>query len=75
MKRALGDEYVLLIKHHPFVKQPPVVPEDCTDFAMDVTKLMDIEDLLFDDEEDFDDFDEDDMRYILKEAKIDWRRK
>ena len=33
MKRALGDEYVLLIKHHPFVKQPPVVPEDCADFA------------------------------------------
>ena len=33
MKRALGDEYVLLIKHHPFVKQPPVVPEDCADFC------------------------------------------
>ena len=46
MKRALGDEYVLLIKHHPFVKQPPVVPEDCADFAMDVTKSLEIDQLL-----------------------------
>ena len=46
MKRALGDEYVLLIKHHPFVKQPPVVPEDCADFAMDVTKRLEIDQLL-----------------------------
>lgn len=46
MKRALGDEYVLLIKHHPFVKQPPVVPEDCADFAMDVTKILEIDQLL-----------------------------
>lgn len=46
MKRALGDEYVLLIKHHPFVKQPPVVPEDCADFAVDVTKSLEIDQLL-----------------------------
>lgn len=46
MKRALGDEYVVLIKHHPFVKQPPVVPEDCVDFAMDVTKSLEIDQLL-----------------------------
>ena len=46
MKRALGAEYVLLIKHHPFVKQPPVVPEDCADFAMDVTKSLEIDQLL-----------------------------
>ena len=46
MKRALGDEYVLWIKHHPFVKQPPVVPEDCADFAMDVTKSLEIDQLL-----------------------------
>lgn len=46
MKRALGDEYVLLIKHHPFVKQPPAVPEDCADFAMDVTKSLEIDQLL-----------------------------
>ncbi len=46
MKRALGDEYVLLIKHHPFVKQPPVVSEDCADFAKDVTKSLEIDQLL-----------------------------
>ena len=46
MKRALGDEYVLLIKHHPFVKQPPVVPEDCADFASDVC-VSDYSSLIF----------------------------
>lgn len=46
MKEALGDEYVLLIKHHPFVKQPPIVPDDCADFAMDVTKSLEIDQLL-----------------------------
>lgn len=35
MKTALGDEYVLLIKHHPFVKKPPAIPRGCEDFAVD----------------------------------------
>lgn len=46
MKEALGDEYVLLLKHHPFVKKLPEVPEDCQNFAMDVTKALDIDKLL-----------------------------
>ena len=46
MKEALGDEYVLLLKHHPFVKKLPEVPEDCPNFAMDVTKALDIDKLL-----------------------------
>lgn len=46
MKEALEDEYVLLIKHHPFVKHPPIVPEECRDFAMDVTKELEIDELL-----------------------------
>ena len=37
MKYELGDEYVLLFKHHPLVR---------SDFAMDVTDTMTIEDLL-----------------------------
>lgn len=45
-KEKLGEDYVLVIKHHPLVRKPPVVPEECQNFAMDVTKLMDIEDLL-----------------------------
>lgn len=43
---ALGDEYVLLIKHHPVVKNPPAVPEAYKDFAMDVGNILSIEELL-----------------------------
>ena len=46
MKYALGDEYVLLFKHHPLVRNLPLIPEYCQDFAMDVTETMTIEDLL-----------------------------
>ena len=45
-KQALGDEYVMIIKHHPLVRHLPEVPQECKDFALDVTKTMDIEDLL-----------------------------
>lgn len=43
---ALGDDYVVLFKHHPLVKKPPVVPVEYFDFAVDVTQLMSIEELL-----------------------------
>ncbi len=43
---ALGDEYVLLIKHHPVVKNPPAVPEKYKNFAMDVGNILSIEELL-----------------------------
>ena len=33
MRAALGDEYALLIKHHPYVNNPPAIPESCKDFA------------------------------------------
>lgn len=33
MRRALGDGYALIVKHHPFVKSPPAIPEDCRGFA------------------------------------------
>ena len=33
MKEALGDEYALLIKHHPYVTNPPAIPDGCEDFA------------------------------------------
>ena len=45
-KEALGEEYVLLIKQHPLVRIRPEVPEDCREFAMDVTDSMAIDDLL-----------------------------
>ena len=33
MKEKLGRDWALLIKHHPFVKNPPAIPESCRDFA------------------------------------------
>lgn len=46
MKEALGGEYVLLIKHHPVVKKRPQIPKECSDFALDVTETLSIEELL-----------------------------
>ena len=46
MKKELENEYVLLTKHHPFVLNRPVIPEDCRDFAFDVTKTAEIDELL-----------------------------
>lgn len=46
MKRELGGEWVLLIKHHPFVKRPAPVPAECEDFAYLVKGGLSIDDLL-----------------------------
>lgn len=46
LNECLGDRYVLLIKHHPFVKKLPAIPIDCNDFAFDVTKTLNIDDLI-----------------------------
>ena len=39
----LGEEWVLLIKHHPHVKQRPPVPAGCEGFAFDVSESLSIE--------------------------------
>lgn len=44
--REFSDEYVILFKHHPFVKKRPKISEEYKDFAKDVTNDMSIEDLL-----------------------------
>lgn len=46
LKRRLQDKYVLLIKHHPFVRKLPEIPDDCRDFAFDVTEKLNIDDLI-----------------------------
>ena len=46
MMQQLGDDYVILMKHHPFVKERPVIDERCREFAFDVTDEMEIEELL-----------------------------
>ena len=40
------DEYVLLIKRHPFTKKAYPIPEEASGFAYDVTNELAIEDLL-----------------------------
>ena len=46
MKRAMGEDAVLLIKHHPFVRELPAIPEGCRDFAFDVTHDIAINELI-----------------------------
>ena len=36
---ALSDDYVLLIKHHPYVKKPPAIPAGCEHFAFMVPQV------------------------------------
>ena len=43
LKDRLAEEYVLLIKHHPFVKKRPPIPAGCEDFAFDVSDSLSIE--------------------------------
>ncbi|MDO5147006.1 MAG: CDP-glycerol glycerophosphotransferase family protein [Eubacteriales bacterium] len=45
-EQELGEEYVLISKHHPFVKVPPEIPEELSHFARDLTKELSIEDLI-----------------------------
>ncbi len=44
--QELKEDYVLIIKHHPYVKNPPLIDEIYSDFAVDLSKICDIEDLL-----------------------------
>ena len=39
MKQSLGDTWALLVKHHPFVRKRPPIPDDCADFACDVSDV------------------------------------
>lgn len=45
-KKHFQEEYVLVSKHHPFVKERPTVPQGCETFAKDLTEVMAIEELL-----------------------------
>lgn len=47
LQESFADDYVLVFKHHPFVKSRPEIPEECISFAKDMTDDMTIEELLF----------------------------
>ena len=45
--KALSDRYVLIVKHHPFVRELPAIPAQLDGkFAMDLSGRMEIEELL-----------------------------
>lgn len=45
-ERELSEEYVLILKHHPFVKIPTPISESFSSFAADFSDAMTIEELL-----------------------------
>lgn len=45
-KKRLHNDYVLIFKHHPFVKNRPEISLSCRSFARDFTEEMTIEELL-----------------------------
>ena len=46
LKKKLQDEYVLLVKHHPLVKNRPKIKDGCENFTFDVTDELSIEELI-----------------------------
>lgn len=47
LKEKLEDEYILLFKHHPLVKNRPKIEEGCENFAFDITDDLSIEELIY----------------------------
>lgn len=47
LKGRIGEDCVLLIKQHGFVRDKTPVPDGCADFAFDVSDKLKIEELLF----------------------------
>lgn len=45
-EHSLSDDYILVTKHHPFIKNRPAISPEYNHFAMDVSDSMGIEDLL-----------------------------
>jgi CDP-ribitol ribitolphosphotransferase len=45
-KEELGDQYVLIMKYHPLIKNRPVISEENKDFAIDLSDTASIEELM-----------------------------
>jgi CDP-ribitol ribitolphosphotransferase len=43
LHERLGDDWILLVKQHPHVKNRPPIPASCADFAFDVSESLSIE--------------------------------
>ena len=44
---AIGEEYVVIVKHHPFVTEKMRIPQEYKNFILDLSKNSEINDLLF----------------------------
>jgi CDP-glycerol glycerophosphotransferase (TagB/SpsB family) len=44
--QPLREEYVVLVRQHPFVKKPVSIPEQCRDFCREITGELTTEELL-----------------------------
>ena len=47
IKELCGDEYVFLVKMHPFIGEKIIIPEDCDEYIFDVSSEQDINSLYY----------------------------
>lgn len=47
MRQALGNEYIMIMKLHPFIKDSITITEENSDFIIDLSNEREINDLLF----------------------------
>lgn len=47
LKESLGDDYMVIMKLHPFIKNIPEISEDHKDFIIDLSSEREINDILF----------------------------
>lgn len=43
LRERLGEDWCVLVKHHPHVKELPPIPDSCAGFAFDVSESLSIE--------------------------------
>ncbi len=46
LKKHLGQHYIIIIKHHPFVKNPPCIPTELQDFVIEAPRSASIDELM-----------------------------
>lgn len=47
LREKFGDEYKVIVKLHPFIKTPFIIPDSCKEFVIDLSEEREINDLLF----------------------------
>lgn len=47
LRKEFGEDYKVIVKLHPFINTPFVIPDTCKDFVIDLSSEREINDLLF----------------------------